>query len=190
MRLRARLLTYFGRQEAGASAVEFALVGPIFMLLLVGIVEFGMAMYNKFALNGAVSAAANYTILNATLVGSTSGATLAQNAALIVANGHAANWANATITINNGPVATLSGGVITTGGIAANANNCYCPTGSGSSLAWGSAMTCGTACAGGGIAGKFVSIVATSQFTSLFAGGPFPNAIPATFTASAVVETN
>jgi hypothetical protein len=49
-------------------------------------------------------------------------------------------------------------------------------------------MTCGATCSGGGIAGKFISIVATSQYSSLFgASGVIPSQ---TFTTSAVVETN
>jgi Flp pilus assembly protein TadG len=183
-----RALRRFRRHDAGASAVEFALVGPIYMLLLVGIIEFSMAMYSKFSLNGAVSAAANYAILNASQVGSTSGSTLAQNLAQIVASGHASNWANATVTVNNGPVATLNSGVVTTSGTAANANSCYCPTRSGSLVSWGSAVTCGNACTGGGIAGKFISIVATSQYASVFGStGVLPSQ---TFTTSTVVETN
>ena len=188
MSLRTKTSTRFGLQEGGASAVEFALVAPIYMLLFVAVVDLSMAMYSKFSLNGSVSAAANYTILNASQVGSTSGATLAQNLALIVADAHASNWANATITVNDGPVATLSGGVVTTSGTASSANSCYCPTGSGSNITWGSAMTCGATCTGGGVAGKFVSIVATNQYTSLFgATGIIPSQ---TFTTSTVVETN
>ena len=178
----------FGLHERGTSAVEFALVAPIYMLLFVGVNDFSMAMYNKFALNGSVSAAANYTILNASQVGSANGATLAQNLALIVGSAHAANWASATITVNDGPVATLSGGVVTTSGSSSAANSCYCPTPSGSDVSWGSAMTCGATCSGGGIAGKFVSIVATTTYNSLFgATGVIPTQ---TFTSSTVVETN
>jgi len=188
MSLFNKLFPPFVANRSGASAVEFALVSPIYMLLFVGVNDFGMAMYNKFALSGSVSAAANYAIANASEVGSANGATLAQNLALIVAGAHAANWANATITINDGPVATLSGGVVTTSGSASAANSCYCPTLSGSAVSWGSAMTCGTSCSGGGIAGKFVSIVATTTYNSLFgATGVIPTQ---TFTASSVVETN
>ena len=187
MSLRSRPVTVFVSRQGGASAVEFALLAPIYILVFVGITELSLAMYTMFNLNGSVSAAANYGILNASNVGSASGPALAQTLAMIVANGHAANWANVTITVNDGPIATVSGGVITTGGVSAYADSCYCPTPSGSTISWGSAMACGSTCGGGVIAGKFVSIVATSQYTSLFgSSGIVPSQ---TLTTSAVVET-
>lgn len=154
--------------DSGTSAVEFALIAPLFCLILVGVIEIGGILYAKFTLDGSVSAAANYAMLNASNVSSTSGPSLATRLAEIVASGHAANWANANIVVNNGPAVTLSGGAITSGGIAANADYCYCPIRNSSGLTWGSAMICGNACSGGGIAGKFVSISATRAYSPVF----------------------
>ena len=41
------------RNQKGASAVEFALVLPILIVLLFGIVEFGLLMYNKAVITNA-----------------------------------------------------------------------------------------------------------------------------------------
>lgn len=41
------------RSQRGASAVEFALVLPILIVLLFGIVEFGLLMYNKAVITNA-----------------------------------------------------------------------------------------------------------------------------------------
>jgi len=41
------------RSESGASAVEFALLLPILMMILFGIIEFGMALYRQAILTNA-----------------------------------------------------------------------------------------------------------------------------------------
>ncbi|REF88043.1 TadE-like protein [Methylovirgula ligni] len=154
--------------RAGVSAVEFALLAPIFCLLLAAAADFGGVLYVKFGLESAVSAAANYALLNASNVNSTNGGALATNLATIVESERAANWANGSIIVNNGPSATINSGAISSGGTAANANVCYCPTGSGASVTWGGAVTCGSTCASGGLAGKFISIVATRVYSPMF----------------------
>jgi len=41
------------RSESGASAVEFALLLPVLMMILFGIIEFGMALYRQAILTNA-----------------------------------------------------------------------------------------------------------------------------------------
>lgn len=164
------------------------MIAPVFVLLLVGTIDFGTAIFDRFALNGAVSAAADYAIINASSVNSTSGQSLAQSLGNILSNAQGADWANAAVTVNNGPSATVSGGVLTLGGSSSPADGCYCPTpAAGGGVNWGSSMTCGSACSGGGIAGKYVTIAASVRFTSMFgSSGLIPSQ---TFTTSSVVET-
>lgn len=164
-----RLLRRGVRETNGASAVEFSLLAPVFCLIMVGTLDFGSVLYTKFNLDGAVSAATNYTINNAASVSSTSGAALATRIAMIVSSGHESNWADATVTVNNGPVTTVSNGATSTSGTAANADLCFCPVKSGASLTWGSSKTCGSPCSGGGVAGKFVAISARRAFNPIFA---------------------
>ncbi len=160
----------FRAQKSGASAVEFALMAPVFCLIFAGVGDFGGALYAKFGLDGAVSAAANYALLNAANVNSTAGASLASNVATILGSARAADWATGSVVVNNGPTASIdSSGTVTSGGTVSNANNYYCPTGSGASVAWGSSMASGSNCTGGGIAGKFVTIVAHRTYNKIFA---------------------
>jgi Flp pilus assembly protein TadG len=154
--------------RTGAAAVEFALIVPLFGLLLAGVVDLGNLLYVRFRLDSAVSAAANYAVVNASSVSSTGAATLAATAATIVQTSQGANWANATIVINDGPSATILNGTTTTNGTAASADLCYCPSGWGTSTTWGSGVACGTSCAAGGTAGKFVTIIASRNYTPLF----------------------
>ena len=179
--------------DRGIAAVEFAVIAPLFCLLFVAAIDIGSAIYTRFKLDAAVSAGANYALINAANVSSTSGATLGSNIAAIVENSVSSGYANEVIVVNNGPTVTVSGGTsntagtLTAGGTNAPADSCYCPTGTTTSLTWGAAVTCGSACPGGGLAGKFVTVVATRTYNPIFSSyGLIANN---TITASATVET-
>jgi Flp pilus assembly protein TadG len=51
------------RTEDGAAAIEFALVLPILLLLVFGIIEFGFALYNKEVITNASREGARYGII-------------------------------------------------------------------------------------------------------------------------------
>jgi Flp pilus assembly protein TadG len=169
LRIAIMRVLHLRQDSAGVAAVEFALVLPVFGVLLAGVVDLGNVLYTRFRLDSAVSAAADYVEVNAASVSSTGGATLAGNAATIVQSSQGSSWANASVIINNGPTSTVTGGTSTAGGTAANADSCYCPTYSGGTTTWGGAATCGSACASGtATAGKFVTITASRTYTPLF----------------------
>ncbi len=153
--------------DDGVAAVEFAVLAPVFALVFAGMADLGGVLYTQFRLNAAVSAGANYALINASSVNSTSGASLANTIAAVVENNAGANWANDTIVVNNGPTVTITSGSSASSGTASSADSCYCPTLS-STIAWGAAATCGSACAGGGLAGKFVTITSSRTYTPLF----------------------
>lgn len=154
--------------RGGVAALEFALCAPILCLIFAGTADLGMVLYTKFKLDAAASAATNYAVINASSVNSTNGATLASNLASIVETSEGTSFANGTVVVNNGPSDTISGGTISAGGTASNADSCYCPTGSPTSVTWGSAVSCGSSCAGGGYAGKFVVVTASRTYTPIF----------------------
>lgn len=178
------LATALLADDEGTSVVEFALIAPVLVLLLLGTVDIGTAIYDRFALNAAVSAAEQYAILSASAVSSSSEAQLAQSLGTIVAG---ADSIDAVINVNDGSTYTVTGGVPTAGGSASSANSYYCPVpASGGGVTWGSSQAQGTSCSGGGIAGKFVTIAASKQFTSIFGANSL---IPSqTFTTTTVVQ--
>jgi len=51
------------RSQRGASAVEFALIAPLFVALLFAIVEFGMILYTKGMLTHAAREGARYGVV-------------------------------------------------------------------------------------------------------------------------------
>lgn len=154
--------------ENGVSAVEFALIAPVFLLIVAGGMDFGRALYTKFRLDNAISAASNYVLLNASNVSASGGTGLAQNLAAILATSGTPSATTSTVTVNNGPTATTVAGSTTTSGTAANADSCYCPSLSGNTIVWGSAVSCSSTCSGGAPAGKYVSIVVSQSFTPSF----------------------
>lgn len=172
----------------GVAAVEFALVAPWFGLILAGAIDLGGMLYTKYGLDAAVSAGANYAVVSAASVNSTSGQSLANTIATVVTSSNSSNWANTTIIVNNGPTTSMSEtGTPVTGGTAANADSCYCPTLVGSSVSWGSAApACGGTCPNGSIAGKFVYISASRAYTPFFPS--FGIVKNGTITTSAMVQ--
>ena len=173
--------------RAGAAAIEFAVVVPLLTVLFAGVADLGNVLYQRFRLDSAVSAAANYAVVNAANVSASGGAGMASNLAAIVQTSQGTNWANAAVVVNDGPTATVTGGTTTTGGSASPADGCYCPTGTAASASWGGATTCGSACASGGTAGKFVTIVASRTYNPIFSSyGIVQNGV---ISASAIVQT-
>ena len=52
------------KREDGQSMVEFALILPIFLLILCGIIDFGWLFYNQLSLNNACREGARYAVVN------------------------------------------------------------------------------------------------------------------------------
>ena len=118
------------RHVSGIAALEFALLSPIFVLILAGTVDLGGLVTTKFRLDTAVAAASNYALLNGAQVLSSSGqSTLATSLATIVTTSDTATTANGTVVVNNGPTVTVSGGTQNSPTGSATNTVCYCPTG-------------------------------------------------------------
>ncbi|MBL4804359.1 MAG: pilus assembly protein [Alphaproteobacteria bacterium] len=58
--LRARAIKYFKKDESGASAIEFAIIAPIFILLIVGTADMGFFVLEKMKLHNVVQTTAVY----------------------------------------------------------------------------------------------------------------------------------
>ena len=183
-----RRLAALGRDEHGVSAVEFALVSPVLLLIIAGAVDLGGALYTRFQLDCAVNAAIDYAMVNASSVNATAGPALATTLAGLVANAQGQSTAIASITVNGGPSATIAGATAGSGGTASAANACYCPSGVAPTVAWGGAATCGAACSGGGYAGKFVLVQASHTYTPILSGFGFVQAGQITSSSIARVQ--
>lgn len=169
---RSSFTRFLSHETAGVSAVEFALVSPILLLILAGTVDIGGSLKAKFELSTAVSAGSNYALLNGANVSSAGGGALANNIVAVTASGLSGSAGNVQVVINNGTSVSLNASTSTTTqtGTASNADQCYCPTSPSGTLTWGSPVTCGSICPGGGMAGKFVTISASKPYSPLFGG--------------------
>jgi Flp pilus assembly protein TadG len=54
------------KKEEGAGLVEFAILAPLFVVLLFGLVEFGLAIYNKGVVTNASREGARFGVVYAT----------------------------------------------------------------------------------------------------------------------------
>ena len=54
------------KKEEGAGLVEFALLAPLFVMLLFGLLEFGLALYNKGVVTNASREGARFGVVYAT----------------------------------------------------------------------------------------------------------------------------
>lgn len=164
----------------GVAALEFALLAPLFMMMLIGGVDFADAYMAKSILDATLSSASNYALLNTAMAP----ATLASNLTAIIANSSGVVF-DGSVVVNNGNTSTVTGGMTSNGGSANT--NCYCPSGTPPTLTWGMPVACGTVCPGSGIAGNFVSMNATYSYVPILTGYAW---VPSgTLSASAVVQT-
>jgi hypothetical protein len=148
----------FGRESAGVAAI------------LAATVDIGLLLFTTAELDAAVSAGAEYAVNNAPLVASNP-STLSSDIASVVDNAIGSSWATSTVNVNN----------------SNDGSHCYCPTGTPGSWTWGSTVTCGSACTGGGVGGQFVTITASRSISPLFSTFGF---VPSgTVSRSALVET-
>ncbi|MFZ1016667.1 MAG: TadE/TadG family type IV pilus assembly protein [Candidatus Cybelea sp.] len=96
------------RKENGTSAVEFALVAPILILIFMGIVEFGRYAYYAILASHAARAAASWGAQNGTTAKSSAGM---QSIAAADATG-LSNWTTTPGSISANPMCSVNGGAL------------------------------------------------------------------------------
>ncbi len=153
--------------SSGMAAVEFAVLAPVVFGILAATADIGTILYTRIQVDGAINAAANYALVNASNVSAAGASSLATSLSGYIFSSLPGTDGGASVTVNNGSSHQSGSGATTAGG-SGNADSCYCPTGSGASLSWGSSVTCGSACPNGGFGGKFVILTATKPFSPMF----------------------
>ena len=183
-RLRS-LARVFHRDVRGVSALEFAVLGTLYSVVLAGVVNVSGAVYTRFQLESAVAAAQSYVLTQAGSVNSGSAAALGDSLARLTHHSAGTLHPEADIDVNNGAEDQdsedsasgswsdhegdddVSGDRVTATGTASKADSCYCPTVAANAVPWGAAKTCGATCPSGGVAGKYVFTKAVATYTPL-----------------------
>ncbi|WP_093120441.1 TadE/TadG family type IV pilus assembly protein [Salinihabitans flavidus] len=158
------------RNESGSVAVEFALVAPILMFVLAGVIDIGSATYAKLSLDARLTAVAEYA-LNQPAPGDQEAAAAMAEKLVTLMQGGATDTAE--VVVNNGASATWDGSTSSVTLLSGDAALCYCPVRSESGIEWGGAESCGTPCASGDSSGQFVQISATTRHVTIFPGYAF-----------------
>ena len=153
------------RDERGSVAVEFAMLAPLLLLILAGVIDMGSAASVRLSLDARVTAAADYALLQPAPGDSQAAMVLAaQLVSLLQGN----SSETAEVVVNNAARAQWTGTSAPVTALSGDAAMCYCPTLVGGQLDWGPGMACGAPCASGESAGQFVQVSATAQHSSLF----------------------
>jgi Flp pilus assembly protein TadG len=169
-RLGTRMIGKLRRNESGSIAVEFALIAPVLMFMLAGVIDIGSATYVKLSLDARVTATAEYALLQPAPGDQEAAENLAGRLVGLM-QGDASDTAE--VIVNNAASATWTGSTVTTAARPGDAAMCYCPTLQGGDVAWGQQVDCGTLCTSGDSAGQFVQISATTRHFAIFPGYAF-----------------
>ena len=169
-RLLTRLSQSLRRTDDGSIAVEFALVAPLLLLILAGVVDIGGAAYTKLELDARVTAAAEFALIQPTPGDQAAAQDLAEQLVGLL-QGRASETAE--VVVNNAAVAQWTGSTVTAGAGSGSADECYCPAVSDGAILWGAAMACGSACSSGATAGQFLHVSAAARHVTMFPGYAF-----------------
>lgn len=156
------------RDERGVSALEFALVAPVVLLILAAVVDFGTLIHTRTRLEIAASGATSYALAAGQGLKPENAAQLGENTARALL-GQMGEGLGLEITLNKSFITSYAGASLHQSGSTNAANLCYCPRRSDTGIEWGEPMACGVACPDGGMAGKFIAVRASLPYRPLFA---------------------
>lgn len=153
------------RDTRAVSAVEFALISPLLLLIVAFTLDFGAALYLRFQLDQAVTASAGYGLVHASMVSPADAPDLAARMAGIAGGDPAVS---VSIIVNNGPRADQIAGILTASGDPQAVTHCYCPRTVDNTPDFGDRVTCGTLCPGGEPSGRYITVSAMRPHRPLF----------------------
>lgn len=180
-----RVIAGLRGDQRGSIAVEFALVAPVLMVVLAGVIDIGSAAYVRHSLDTRVTAAAEYALMSGKLKTLRDVDELATDLLRLLQGGASET---VEVAVNNAARIEWTGSSSTTTLGPGDADAHYCIASDGE-IAWINAVDEDTPCGTSGeAAGQFVRISATARHVSIFPGYAFSD--EDTVGASAVLRLN
>jgi len=140
-----RVLARAAGDTSGVAAIEFGIVVPILVLMVVATADIGMGFYRKMQVEDAAQAGAAWAIKNGFDANAISNAVTSATSA--------GSPGSPAISVSPTPVQ-------------------FCGCASGSSI---STVTCGTTCSGGALAGTYTTVSAQMTYNTILPYGFFPS---------------
>lgn len=162
-----KLANRFKRNQRGASAIEFALITPVILLLLAAVVDFGLLVHNRSTLETAASSAVSYALAKGQDLKASNAQTYVATIADIASRQLDAD-VRVDVILNRTLVNSRTEAGPTQGGTSSVANQCHCPTRSAGVIEWGDTIRCNAPCSEGGFAGRFLTVRASKRYQPLF----------------------
>ena len=158
----------FKNDQTGTAAVEFAILAPMFLIILAGIVNIGLALNWKIAAEARVSALSNFAIVsNLDFTDEQSALDFLDQAKSLFSQSpiqpYSSEHENLTINVNNSIELKIAGGQASTNNSGSTLDECYCPTYSSSIVIWGNQFDCTEACPNGHTAAHYIEITAENE---------------------------
>jgi len=138
--------------EQGVAAVEFALIAPILILILIATIELASVISTRMAVNSSVSSVTNSVLLSGNK--SPSEASILDYAQQIKKQ---RGVAEVKINLNQAHMIVIdSTGASSSEGVSSIL--CYCPVRQENQINWGGPVECNSECTNESRAGKFMSV--------------------------------
>jgi len=159
------------RNNAGATAIEFACIAGILALMTLGVIDYGRAFWYRMEVQNAAQAGADWAQYNAFNCGISS-----------CSGGVPSGLQTAILYATNLPSGAISFSVAASSGNS----TCGCPNGSGGMT---TPVQCGASCSIGGTATGYATVTVSYNYTPFFPRWPgLGQVITLTGSATAICE--
>ncbi len=156
------------RDEGGAVLVEFAIALPVLLLIMAAFADFGSILFQRLRLDEAVSAAANHAILHSARIDASGPQGFAAELGNVLAAASVRPPASFRVNLNDHVEFREDDGIASVMSLAGLLESCYCPIRNASGFSFGPTHPCGSSCADGSRASRYIVLEASKAYSPIF----------------------